>query len=127
MSEAPSQQGAQQNMESITIGGHQQPVSRATDYKSCYAANFRFRITNIDAAVTFVSVGDFPGGVTTLQDEATVMMTFSSLKILSEHLAMAVSALEQELGPIRIPTSIRPTEQNKAMMIQAIKATPLSE
>jgi hypothetical protein len=64
---------------------------------------------------------------TTLQDEATLTLTFAALKILSEHLSMALSAIEEELGPIRVPTAIRPTEQNKAIMIQALKATPVSE
>jgi hypothetical protein len=109
------------------IGGPGQPVIRAADYKGFYAANFRFRLTNLDAAITFVSIADFPGGQVVMQDEASATMSFSSMKLLSEHLAMAVQAIEQELGPIRVPAAIRPSEQNKALMIQAVKAMALAE
>jgi len=111
----------------IPLGGPGQSVSRADNYKAFYAGNFRFRVTNLDAAVTFVSVADFPGGMVALQDEATVTMSFASMKILAEHLSLAVAVIEQEFGPIRVPAIIRPTEQNKAAMIQAIKATALAE
>ncbi len=74
-----------------------------------------------------MSVADFPGGIVALQDEATVTMSFAALKLLAEHLAMAVQAIEQELGPVRVPVAIRPSEQQKAMMLQALKSTPLAE
>ncbi len=54
-------------------------------------------------------------------------MSFAALKLLAEHLAMAVQAIEQELGPVRVPVAIRPSEQQKAMMLQALKSTPLAE
>ena len=104
-----------------------QTVSRAHDYKSAYAGNFRIRVTNLDAAITFVSVVDFPNGLMALQDEATVTMTFASMKILSEHLAVTVQAIEQELGPIRVPLAVRPSEDNKARILQVIKSSPMGE
>jgi hypothetical protein len=119
--------GSSNIAQNVSLGGAGQPFSRAQDYKAAYAGNFRFRVTNTDAAITFLSVADFPGGMVALQDEATITMSFGSLKILSEHLALAVQTIEQELGPIRVPVAIRPSEQNKAMMIQALKSTPLAE
>src|SRR5438034_10808785 len=94
---------ARQEVATGQLGGPGQPVARASDYKAFYAGNFRIRITNIDTAVVFVGVADLPGGVVALQDEATATMSFPAMKILAEHLTMAVQAIEQELGPIRVP------------------------
>jgi hypothetical protein len=108
-------------------GEVRQTISRAHDYKSAYAGNFRIRVTNLDVAITFISVVDFPDGVMGLQDEATMTMTFAAMKILSEHLAITVQAIEQELGPIRVPLAVRPSEQNRAQILQTIKSAPMGE
>ena len=116
---------AQENITNLGLPG--QPVTRSVEYRAIYAGNFRFRVTNLDAAITFVSIADLPGGMLALQDEATVTMSFPAMKILSEHLALAVQTIEQELGPIRVPLAVRPNEQNKAQLIQTLKATALGE
>lgn len=106
----------------MTIGGMRSP-----NFRDIYAQNFRLRVTNMDTAIVFVSSADLPGGRQILQDEATVTMTYAGLKILSEHLTLVVQTIEQELGPIRVPVAVRPTEANKAALIQALTATPMAE
>ena len=94
------------------------------EYKSFYAANFRFRITNTEANLTFTNLAELGGGMIAMRDEATLITTFSGLKVLSEHLALIVQVIEEELGPIRIPVAVRPSEEHRKNLRAVLTATP---
>jgi hypothetical protein len=100
-------------------------VTRSPEYRAFYSVNFRFRITNTDANITFATLAEMGGGAIAMQDEATLTTTYTGLKILSEHLAAAVQTIEEELGPIPVPANVRPNDQTREQLRQLLKLVPM--
>jgi hypothetical protein len=71
---------------------------------------------------------DIPGAPANLiQDEASITLTHSFLKILSRYLEAIVKVIEQELGPIKVPEKNNPRQEQIDALAQALKETKLVE
>jgi hypothetical protein len=104
------------------------PVLRSPRYQEFYANGVRLRLTPIDFTIIFGSTPSIPGAPDNIvQDEVSVTMTHSFMKVLSRHFSLIVQALEQELGPIKIQQRQQPQDETIAEMIQTIRQTPLIE
>jgi hypothetical protein len=60
-----------------------------------------------------------------LQDEVSVTMTHTVMKILAEHLSASVAIVEKEFGPIKVPKAARVTEEMRSAILLALRSTPL--
>jgi hypothetical protein len=109
------------------MGGNTLPMVRSPQYREIYAANLRLRVSVIDATITFMNLVEQVGGGPGMQEEVSVTMPFSALKVLTEHLKMVVETIEQEFGPIRVPIANRPNDQHKETLIKALQAMPLAQ
>jgi hypothetical protein len=106
----------------------QVPVARSPRYQEVYANGVRFRVSAIDFTMTLGTTPDIPGAPPNLiQDEVTVTLTHAFLKVLARNLSAVVNAIEQHLGPIKIPEKNNPQEERISAMSQAIKDTKFVE
>lgn len=88
------------------------PVIRSPRYQELYANAIRFKVTPIDFTMTLGTSPDIPGAPAgVMQDEASIILTHSFLKVLSRHLNAMVQAVEQALGPIRIEEKNNPNKK----------------
>lgn len=108
--------------------------TRAADFRSFYTNGFTFAFSPVDFTMTFLSPQTTSPGVTlagvnvaSLKEEASVQMTLSTLKVLSEHLRVMVETYERELGPIKIQKRQRPNELNVEGLTQVLRNNPLTE
>jgi hypothetical protein len=100
----------------------QVPVVRSSRYQEVYANGVRFRVTAIDFTMILGTTPDIPGAPPNLiQDEVSVTVTHSFLKVLARNLSAVVQAIEQKLGPIKIPEKNNPQEERIAAMTQVLR------
>ncbi len=99
---------------------------RSAQWRSFYANGFNFNLTPFDCNITFQSPVNVGPGTVALQDEATVYLTVSSLKLLYLHVKSMLEAYENELGPIQVTTAAKPTEQNSEQVRDMLRSTPIS-
>jgi hypothetical protein len=86
------------------------------------------KITPIDFTMTLGTSPDIPGAPPTLiQDEVSITLTHSFLKVLARNLTAFVQAIEQELGPIRIPERNLPQRERIDAMAQMLRSIKLVE
>jgi hypothetical protein len=115
---------SEEHSESRPISELQIPVARSPRYQEVYANGVRFRVTPIDFTITFGMSPDLPGAPPNLvQDEVSVSLTHPFLKILTRNLVAVLTAIETELGPIKIPEKNEPQEERIAAMTQALRET----
>jgi hypothetical protein len=106
----------------------QVPVARSSRYQEVYANGVRMKVTPIDFTITFGTSPDIPGAPPALiQDEVSVTLTHSFVKVLARNLTAFVQAIEQELGPIRIPERNMPQKERIEAMVQALRSIKLIE
>ena len=106
----------------------QVPVARSPRYQEVYANGVRMKMTPIDFTMTLGTSPDIPGAPPSLiQDEVSVTLTHSFLKILARNLTAFVEAIEQELGPIRIPERNLPQKERIDAMAQMLRSIKLVE
>jgi hypothetical protein len=114
--------------DSNTIPELQVPVARSSRYQEVYANGVRLRVTPIDFTMTLGTSPDIPGGpLNIIQDEVSVTLTHSFLKVLARNLSAVVQAIEEELGPIKIPERNIPQKERIAAMSQALRDAKLVE
>jgi hypothetical protein len=76
----------------------------------------------IDFSITFGNNPDLPGAPANLmQDEVSVTLTHSFLKVLSRHLSRIIEVIEREIGPIKIQEKNNPTEEQMASLGQILR------
>jgi hypothetical protein len=68
-----------------------------------FANSFRIRVGDNDVGLTFSLETDSIGGEIVVVDQAQIIMTPKTLKILSEALSVIIEKLEKEIGEIAIP------------------------
>jgi hypothetical protein len=113
-----------EHSESRPIPEMQVPVARSPRYQEVYANGVRFRITPIDFTMTLGMSPDIPGAPANLvQDEVSVTFTHPFLKILTRNLVAVLTAIESELGPIKIPERNDPQQERITAMTQALRET----
>jgi hypothetical protein len=105
-----------------------QAIMRSPLYRITYATGFQFRLSPMDFNVIFGCSTGLPTGQNVMQEEISVMMALPTLKLLKEHLDMALEVIEAEIGPIKVPAQGRPTAANREALMQAlnIRNNPLA-
>ena len=112
----------------VPIPPGQIPVARSPRYQEMYANSARFKVTAIDFTMTLGTTPDIPGAPAGLmQDEASITLTHSFLKVLARQLNAFVQAVEKELGPIRIEEKNNPTREQVESLVQALRTTKFIE
>jgi hypothetical protein len=99
---------------------------KSPQWRSFYANSFTFNLTPFDCNVTFQSPVNVGPGRLALQEEMTVYLTISSLKVLYLHVKSMLEAYENELGPVQVTTAAKPTEQNSEQVRDMLRSTPIS-
>jgi hypothetical protein len=97
---------------------------RSSEFKIIYADTFSIRATPIDMQVTFSvqtllpQLQNVPGSsqvmgvqIAAVMEQVTIAMPLPTLKGLYLHLKALIELAESEIGPIRVPVSMRTTEQ----------------
>jgi hypothetical protein len=103
-------------------------VTRSSRYQEVYANSVRFKLTPIDLTMTLGTTPDIPGApVGIMQDEASITVTHSFMKVLARHLSALVQGVEKEFGPIRIEEKNNPKQEQIEAYFQALKTTKLIE
>jgi hypothetical protein len=110
---------------SPTSVSKQLTVTRSLFYREAYATNFRFRLSPIDFSIVFATNTGNP--TAPVQEEAVVSMSIPAAKILTLHLRRMIEEIEHEIGPIKIPKTGIPTEQQMNDLLRSIRQTPLTE
>jgi hypothetical protein len=105
----------------LNVGQH-----RAALWRNLYSNGFTFAFSPTDFSIGFLS-NIRMGGLVVPSEEVLVQMTWSTMKLLSEHLASMVRTYESELGPIKVVSAIRPTQPNIDSLIKILKENPLDE
>jgi hypothetical protein len=109
-------------------GSDQIPVLRSPRYQEIYANGVRFRVTPIDFTMTLGSTPDILGAPPNImQEEVSITLTHSFMKVLARHLNAAVDAIEKEIGPIRIEEKHNPRPEQLELLAQALKNTKFVE
>jgi hypothetical protein len=103
------------------------PLLRTPKYQEAYANALKIKLTATDCAIVFGTTPDMPGIPGLVQEEVTIYMTHSLLKVLSRYLNSFVSALEAELGPIKVPISATPKEEDISSIRESLRRNPLAE
>jgi hypothetical protein len=98
------------------------PWVRSADNRIVYANALRLRLTPHDLGLIFGVQADMPNMPSAVQEEVTVMLSPSYAKIVLAHLAAAVAAFEQEIGPIKLPADAIASEAVRATFANILKA-----
>ena len=84
------------------------PTIRSPSHRIVYSNAFGVRASHTDTIIVFGVRAPMPGvPVDVTQEEVSVVMTLSSVKILAESLTKLIKGVEKELGPISIPKAAR--------------------
>lgn len=98
------------------------PVLRSPAYREVYANGLRFRVTSIDFTMTLGITLNIPGAPPNImQEEVSITLTHSFLKVLARHLNAVVSTIETEIGPIRIEEKNNPKPELFESIAQELK------
>lgn len=73
---------------------------RSSFFRLIFANAFRLRVGNNDVGITLAVETDGPDGEAYFVDEAQVLMTPASAKLLAHMLQNAIKVFERENGPI---------------------------
>lgn len=105
-----------------------QAIMRSPLFRIAYTTGFQFRLSPMDFNIIFGCATGLPNGQNVMQEEVSLMMSLPTLKLLKEHITMALEVIEAEIGPIQVPVAGRPTEDNRAALVQAlnIRGNPLT-
>jgi hypothetical protein len=96
--------------------------SRASDYKSIFSDLHQMRIGNGNVYITFSKTTRAPGAsmlANIVEEHCEIVMTWPQIKMLALNLSATVSAVEEGIGPISIPTGFR---INPAANLTAVKS-----
>jgi hypothetical protein len=129
MAEAPKSPNSPPGTAIFQVPLIQQQQARAEGYREFYANGFTFRATISDFSIVFLSLTSPPGqpGPLMNKEEGTAIMTLPTLKVLSEHLAGSVKAIEDILGPIKVDSRMRPKDEQIKALIAGILTADLKE
>jgi len=96
--------------------------SRSDLYRLVYCQLFRTKLTSGDITLTVSTLNDQAGFVRTevVEDQVAIVMSWSELKMLAQHLETVVVAIEQDIGPIPIPHAFRPTVDAQLVAVRTL-------
>lgn len=91
-----------------------QSAARSPEYRRIFTNHFFLRFAPGDINITFSQLVDLQGlgALSTVQEEVSISMSWTQLKMLSEYTSAAVKAMEHEAGPI-ITTGLSVEELEK--------------
>lgn len=101
-------------------------IIQSTQWRNCYSNGFSFSFTAQDFSIGFLANINM-NGVVCQVEEVQVQLTFSSLKLLSEHIQAAIKVYEEERGPIKVPVAGRPTAEQAESMRNMIRQNKMAE
>ena len=84
--------------------------SRASDYRSIFSDLHQMRIGNGNVYITFSKTTRAPSAsmlANIVEEQCEIVMTWTQIKMLALNLSAAVSAVEEGIGPISIPTGFQ--------------------
>jgi hypothetical protein len=95
---------------------------RSALYRVVYCHLFRTRLTSGDITLTVSTVTDQKPGDTGLivEDQAAIVMSWSEMKMLAQHLSVLVAAIEQDIGQIPIPHAFSPTVEGQLPIVRSL-------
>jgi hypothetical protein len=90
---------------------------------------FRAKLTSGEVTLTVSTIVDQPGIPRTeaIEDQVAIAMSWPELKMLAQHLATLVSAIEQEIGPIPIPHVFAATVESHLAAVRTLGMSKPSE
>jgi len=98
------------------------PTMRSPQYRLIYGNAFGFKVSPSDFCLTiFNNMGMPAAPIQINQEEVSVMMPLPQLKILAECLANIVKGVEKELGPIRIPSKAKVSDEQINMLLNSVR------
>jgi hypothetical protein len=103
--------------------------SRSNLFRHVYCQVFRARLTAGDVTLTVSTITDQFGLVRTeaIEDQVAIVMSWSELKMLTQHLETLVAAIEQDIGPIPVPHAFRPTVDAQLVAVRTLDMSKPSE
>lgn len=110
-------------------------VFRSPTYRIIYSNVFNVRPSGSDIALTFAVQTVMPvpneAGIVipslVNQEEVTIMLTLSALKVLSRHISGIVEIAEEKFGPIKVPKIALPTEEQREAIRHTFDGIELSD
>jgi hypothetical protein len=102
-------------------------VTRANDYKAVYSNFYRTRIGANEVTLLFARMTHTPSifaVANTIEEEFEVTMGWTQIKMLAMTLAEMITAFEQEVGTIPIPSSFQPNLEGQRQAVRALGLPP---
>jgi hypothetical protein len=101
--------------------------SRAPDYNIIFSDIHRARLGNGTVSVTF-SRTTHPPGLQTLnniiEEQCDIVMSWTQIKMVAMNLSAIVTAIEEEIGPISIPSAFRISHEANLAVVRSLGYPP---
>src|SRR5205814_6333060 len=101
-------------------------VMRSPDYRVIYADLYRPRLGNGDVTLVFSRTSHEPSvsiEATVVDEQAEIVFSWATAKLLAAHLGALMTAIEDELGEIPVPAGITFDVQRQREAVRSLGLT----